>query len=338
MISRLAAICVGALLSAVPATAASIHDPELVRPHFVELGGGRRMNITCLGRGSPTVVFESGSEGSILSWQKVQAPITALTRTCFYDRAGFGYSDPSPEPITAISVTDDLTRMLKAAHIEGPVVMVGHSIGGFYSLVAADRFPDRVAGLVLVDPGFAGQIDPRPPESLEVDRQHIRAGEAHLLECAALARQGRISLSDTRGCISYPAPNDPDETAYLTYIVTHANWYEAEYSQSRNFFLGDKGPSEDTLQAHRLERDLGALPIIVLSASAPPTRTYNASDQQKAQAEDWQSGHRRIAKRSTAGQWRLVDDSGHFIALDRPEAVIAAIREVVAEVRKAGPK
>jgi hypothetical protein len=83
-------------------------DGVLLRPHFVEVGGGRRMNLECIGTGSPTVVFDQGWGGTILDWLKVQAPISALTRTCFYDRAGMGWSPPSGRPSTPLNVSDDL--------------------------------------------------------------------------------------------------------------------------------------------------------------------------------------------------------------------------------------
>jgi pimeloyl-ACP methyl ester carboxylesterase len=309
-------------------------DPRLMERTLIDMGHGRRIHAICLGSGSPTVLFESGGEGSILSWGKVQGAITAMTRTCFYDRAGMGYSDPPDKPITARSVTDDMAAVLQRLKVKDPIVIVGHSIGGFYATVFADRFPGRVAGLVLVDPGFANQINPRPPESLEVDRQHIRAGEAHLLECAAQARAGKLALN-ANGCMSYPPPLSPAETAYLTYIVTHPHWYEAEYDQSRRYFVSDDGgPSEDTREARSYIRDWGGLPIVVLSASNPPTRTYNTPAMQAAQGEDWQAGHLALAGRSAAGQWRLVPNSDHFIQLTQPQAVVEAVQEVLSRVRK----
>ena len=172
---------------------------DLERPIFLTLKDGRRIHFACFGAGSPTVIFESGGEGSILSWSKVAPATSGRTRACVYDRAGMGLSDPPRAPVTAFSVTDDLMAVLDRAGIHGPVVLVGHSIGGFYATVFADRFPRRTAGLVLVDPGFAGQIDPRPPESLAVDREHIRAGEAHLLVCARMAREGKKGLEAVGG-------------------------------------------------------------------------------------------------------------------------------------------
>jgi pimeloyl-ACP methyl ester carboxylesterase len=299
----------------------------------IDMGEGRRIHATCLGSGLPTVLFESGGEGSMLSWQKVQPAIAAMTRTCFYDRAGMGYSDPPAKPITALNVTDDMRAVLAKLEVKGPVVIVGHSIGGFYATVFADRFPGDVAGLVLVEPGFANQTDPRAPESLQVDKEHIRSGEAHLLECAALARAGKLTLT-SNDCISYPPPHSPAEVTYLTHIVTHPYWYEAEYDQSRHYFVADVGPSADSLEEWAVSRKFGDLPIIVLSASVPPTRPWNTPAEQAVQREDWQAGHRALADRSTAGQWRLIPNSDHFIQLSQPDAVIAAVREVVLSVRR----
>jgi pimeloyl-ACP methyl ester carboxylesterase len=340
-ISQAAAVLATMLLILSPSARAAAPgetslDPRLMARTFVDIGHGQRVHALCLGSGTPTVLFESGGEGSMLSWQKVQPAITAITRTCFYDRAGMGYSDAPATPITAFNVTDEMRRVLQKLDVDGPVVIVGHSIGGFYATVFADRFPNQVAGLVLIEPGFANQLNPRPPESIGVDRQHIRAGEAHLLECAAQAREGKLHLN-VNGCMAYPPPHSPAETAYLNYIVTHPYWYEAEYGQSRHFFIADDGPSVDTLEERRVMRSFGDLPMRVLSASAPPTRSYNSKAEQDAQAEDWQAGHRALAARSTVGQWRPIPDSDHFIQLSQPEAVIEAIREVVVATRHHQP-
>jgi pimeloyl-ACP methyl ester carboxylesterase len=324
-------------VAALGARAAEAEHPtanaRLMDKTFIEMGHGRRIHALCLGSGSPTVLFEPGGEASMLSWQKVQPAITAMTRTCFYDRAGMGYSDPPDRPVTAFNVTDEMRAVLAKLGVKGPVVIVGHSIGGFYGTVFADRFPRQVAGLVLIDPGFANQVNPRPPESLESDKQHIRAGDAHLLECAALARAGKLTLTGN-GCMEYPPPHGPAETAYLTHIVTHPNWYEAEYDQSRHYFVADQGPSADTLEEWRVTRRFGDLPMIVLSASDPPTRAYNTQAEQDAQREDWQAGHRALAARSSAGQWRLIPNSDHFVQLSQPKAVIEAVQEVVMSARE----
>ena len=69
-------------------------------------------------------------------------------RTCAYDRAGYGRSDPAPDerPRQLEDVHADLQALLEAAGIEGPYVLVGSSFGGFIATTYASRFPDDVQG------------------------------------------------------------------------------------------------------------------------------------------------------------------------------------------------
>jgi len=311
-----------------------LSDPGLMQRTFVTLADGRRVHAACIGRGSPTVLFEQGGEASILNWQMVQPAITALTRTCFYDRAGFGYSDPPPGQITAITVTDDTRAILAALHVAGPIVVVGHSIGGFYGTVYAERFPDAVAGLVLVDPGYGGQVQPRDQAQRDPWLRYIRSGEAHLLECAAMARRGLQHIGDEHGCIRYRPAKSPAEASYLSYIVEHPYWYESEYNQSRNYFIADHGLSEDTLEAQRFQRSLGRIPLVVLTSEFTPTSPWMDEAMRKQFIDAWRAGHDRIARLSSRGESRVVRGSSHFIQLSKPDAVIEAITHVVEEVRR----
>jgi len=320
----------------IPATPGPpLSDPRLMQRTFVTLADGRRIHAACIGHGSPTVLFEQGGEASILNWQQVQPAITALTRTCFYDRAGFGYSDPPPGQITAITVTDDTRAVLVALHVKGPVVIVGHSIGGFYGTIYAERFPGAVAGLVLVDPGFGGQVQPRDQAQKDPWLRYIRSGEAHLLECADMARRGRQHIGDEHGCISYRPAKSPAEAAYLSYIVEHPYWYEGEYNQSRNYFIADQGLSEDTIEAARVRRPLGGMPLIVLTAENTALSAWMDDALRQQFTAHWRAGHDDIASLSTHGESYVVPGSTHFIQLSRPQAVIDAITRVVEDVRRA---
>ncbi|MDO8295641.1 MAG: alpha/beta hydrolase [Caulobacter sp.] len=310
-------------------------DLRLSAPTFVDLGAGRRLNFFCIGQGSPTVIFEQGGEGDIANWKAVQPAISALTRTCFYDRAGFGYSDPPDKAVTALNVTDDFRALLQAENIQGPVILVGHSIGGFYATVYASRFPADVAGLVLVDPGFSGQELWQTPEDRQLGLPQIQRGEQGLLDCATLARAGGLSQETLRdrGCFPVSDQLPPGETRYLLYAVTRPNWYEAEYSQSLNFFSRDENLSVSQSQETAVHRPFGDLPLEVLSAATPPASSWLDADRSRVHGQHWQDGHRRLAERSTQGRWAIVQDAGHFIQLDQPQAVIASIERVIAQVR-----
>lgn len=311
-------------------------DASLSVPHLVDIESDRRLNVFCLGEGVPTVLFEQGGEGNIGNWKAVQPAISAITRTCFYDRAGFGYSDSPGRAVTALNVTDDLRALLIAEKIEGPVVLVGHSVGGFYATVYADRFREDVAGLVLVDPGFSGQEQWRTANDFESEFPNIRRGEDGLLNCARLARGGELTAETLRanGCFPVSDQLPAGERRYLLHAVTGPDWYEAEYSQSINFFSRNESLSVSHSEEASLRRGFDEMPIEVLSAAKPPSSSWREPDRRHVAGLHWQDGHRQLAGRSTQGRWRIVEGSGHFIQLDQPQAVIASIERVVRQVRK----
>jgi pimeloyl-ACP methyl ester carboxylesterase len=109
------------------------------------------MHLDCLGKGSPTVILDSGLSDSSLSWYQVQPEVAKFTRVCSYDRAGLGWSASSPLPRNSGVCVDELHTLLHKAGIEAPFVLVGHSMGGYDVRLYASRFHSEVAGMVLVD-------------------------------------------------------------------------------------------------------------------------------------------------------------------------------------------
>jgi pimeloyl-ACP methyl ester carboxylesterase len=144
--------------------------------------GGRRLHLSCLGSGSPTVILEAGASGTSAHWAWVQPAVAAATRVCAYDRAGMGWSDPGPEPRDAGQVAADLHTLLTNAGIDGPYLLAGHSFGGLFARAYAARYPDEVAGLVLVDathPDLWRRLPPplaTPPNEQPVGLFPILAG------------------------------------------------------------------------------------------------------------------------------------------------------------------
>lgn len=124
--------------------------------------GGRRLEAICSGTKRPSIVFESGAGRSASDWDMVRSLINPDVRSVAYSRAGQGRSDPpSSENIifddgqiqvaSAQSRTDDLANLLEQLNVDPPYVLVGHSLGGIYIRLFAQRFPDAVAGLVFID-------------------------------------------------------------------------------------------------------------------------------------------------------------------------------------------
>lgn len=127
--------------------------------------GGHRLHINSIGEGSPVVVMDAGGASSSLSWSLVQPEIAKFTRVCTFDRAGRGWSDPGPKPQSSQQIVEQLDTLLSNEKIEGPYIMVGQSFGGQNVRLYASEYPDKVAGLVLVDSAHEewGKIKYRAP-------------------------------------------------------------------------------------------------------------------------------------------------------------------------------
>ena len=132
---------------------------------------GHNMRLNCTGTGSPTILLDAGLGNDGTIWSGVQPVLAKTTRVCSYDRAGFGWSDPLPPPRDADHIAAELHELLTAARIDGPIVLMGHSIAAVYLRDYATRYPAQVAGLIFVDgstpwqnrdPSFRSS-DPRRP-------------------------------------------------------------------------------------------------------------------------------------------------------------------------------
>ncbi|WP_293406265.1 alpha/beta hydrolase [Phenylobacterium sp.] len=133
------------------------------RGQMVDIGG-RRIRATSTGPQSerPLIVLECGSFGCAADWAVVQERLAARgLRSLAYDRAGLGYSDPSPEPRDGRAIAADLEALLARLGENGPIVYTGHSMAGLMARVFVPRNRERVLGVVLVDAVTPEMLDER---------------------------------------------------------------------------------------------------------------------------------------------------------------------------------
>jgi pimeloyl-ACP methyl ester carboxylesterase len=309
-----------------------VTDMTFIRPARLVNIGGRRMNIYCLGRGSPTVIFEAGLGDQIRTWAMVQPAIAKITRTCSYDRAGLGFSDPSGRPGTAANAVDDLHRLLMAASIAPPYVLVGHSLGGMYVQLFADRYLSEVAGMVLVDPvSFDqgqryGKLDP------STTMQNAAFVESIRTQCIPAARKGFVEGSKIfKQCVDQPDPHFSD-AFNDAFVANHSTpkYFQAAWSEWANVF------SVSSDQVRVAKCSYGDMPLIVLSRAPFPRSPHESQAMRDAKNYLWVELHDDIASLSRRGVNEIVPGSGHYIQFDKPEAVIDAIHHVIWETRQQG--
>src|SRR5580698_8187144 len=155
------AIAAVVLLASIGTAEAAPGDDVYAHPgRIVSAGDGARLNLVCMGHGSPAVVFDSGWEDWAPVWTIVQPQVAKWTRACSYDRAGAGFSEAGPMPRTSARIATELHTALHNAGIAGPYILVGHAFGGDNVRTFADLYMDEVAGLVL-DDSDATDLEPK---------------------------------------------------------------------------------------------------------------------------------------------------------------------------------
>lgn len=338
--SLLAPLALALFFAALFGDAAAADRAENPYRHPVDIGGGRHLNMVCTGTGSPTVVFLQTLGGNMLEWRRVREAVAAFARACFYDRAGFGYSDASAMPATADNIANDLHALLRAAKIKDRVVLVGASLGGLFATYYADKFGSDVAGLVLVDPSFSGQFDysvsAQDAKKIEDgDKDFAKAMQA----CEKLAREGKLSKDNSRDCFVTPKSDLTQEQAdYVMDQVTRPSYYAGVLSEAKNLGGGKRdGKFVDGAygeEERRMARDFGELPLIVLTSHLMSQGMTLSDGAKSASQAVWERGHDALARRSIRGESIILLDTGHGIAFEKPERVVEAIRKVVTQARR----
>jgi len=317
------------LASAVEKRTTIINDVAYTKPQkLVTIESSRRLNIYCTGRGSPTVIFDSGLGDGTRTWGLIQPAVAEHTRACSYDRAGLGFSDPPARPSTSANVVDDLHQLLHAAHIKPPYVLVGHSLGGMHVKLYAETYLPEVAGLVFVDPSHedlgkgAWAID---PESRKTYAPYMEA----LHRCLEARPDDFVAGSElVKNCGPFPDPHyNAAINAVEMQLGKQHGRQQARVSEQENVWF----TSADQVRA--AYRPLGDIPIIVLTHEASPRGPDETQEQRNAKNKLWIDLHDQIASMSTRGKRRTVDNAGHYIQLDQPEVVIDSILEVVRTAR-----
>ena len=273
--------------------------------------GGYRLHINCVGSGSPTVVIDAGLGDWSTTWAgSVQPELAKTTQVCTYDRAGMGWSDPGPLPRDAAHFANELHLLLQNAGVPGPYVMVGHSMGGFDVRVFVHQYASEVSGVVLVESMNPKQITQSPTGA---DGSSESTKQPFSLQ-AALARFGVARLLVKLPGLAPSLP--PSEAAYYPLYV-RPQYFQATDNESL-------GLPASGAQAAAV-KSFGDLPLIVLTAKLNDIPGWS----------EWQA---ELLQLSSNSQQLFAEKSGHNVQGDQPEAAVAAIQQMVQQVRATGMK
>lgn len=302
------------LLAVAPAHAGqpAASPPAYVRPEapgrMVAVGEGRRLHILCKGNApGPTIVFEAGLSQftANMTFGVAQAAIARFARVCTYDRAGLGWSDPAPTGWTHRGMTDDLGRLLAAAEVPGPYILVAHSLGGPLVRDYARAHPRDIAGLILVD-----STTDRNLREFEQARGTVMA---QLDAALATSRPGVPVMG-------FPAGTSPEMMMAFTPEILRG--VKAEF-----LALDSALPGLRTGMAPGL---LGELPLLVVrrgKTALPPSQDDL----------NHRAGQEALLGLSSNSAMIVAANSGHTIPLDEPNVIADAVRRMLDSLRERRP-
>ncbi|SFP67535.1 Pimeloyl-ACP methyl ester carboxylesterase [Geodermatophilus dictyosporus] len=294
-------IAASAVGGAVETVGLASDDPGRAMPGEVYDVGSYRLHLNCTGSGGPTVVLFNGLGLTSANWARVVPGVARSARVCAYDRAGQGWSEDAPQPRDGNQAAADLHALLQRAGEEGPYVLVGHSIGGDHAMIYAARYPEQVAGMVLLDATDPYRVGGGPPSAMAVLPSLARLGVGRLPPTSywstlpePAAGQVRMFNANPRGW-----RNVRDEIATLPALLTQA----------------------------RDLTTLGDMPLVVLTAAGAEDDPARLAGQERMAALSTNSSHRPA-------------DAGHGALLDEERGAassVQAVQDVVQAVRAGTP-
>jgi pimeloyl-ACP methyl ester carboxylesterase len=312
-------------------------DDVYTRPgQILTAADGARLNVYCMGSGSPTVLFESGWEDWAPAWAVVQPRVAKWTRACSYDRAGAGFSGAGPMPRTSVRIADELHSALHDAGISGPYILVGHAFGGDPVRTFADLYTPEIAGLVLVE---ADPSDVEPTAMRDDDHRGYSKIVGRLRECRDSVATGKqLPLlparpgSPARTCAQQffrglpEAEWSPELNASLLHTAqTKVAMYDAFISEMEEFPW-----DEAWLVQHR--RSLGSRPVRVLTTNNHGVGHLPAANAQDPKHLEYEHqialAQARWLDLSSNARQIFVQGSSEYLQFDQPDTVVSVIREV----------
>lgn len=285
-----------------------------------------KLNLNTYGEsqsGVPTVVIETGLGDPAAAWAKVASLVAPRARVITYDRAGLGYSSPDRGKRDAERIATQLHALLAAAGVEGPIVLVGHSIGGIYAREYYKLFPENISALVLIESSHPDMLERMPPEISKMQDEQLGS----LGQVATAARFGllRTQKPEALGIVAPEGLSEPEKKGFVARSLLPSSFEEsvAEYKAIK-----------DSLAEAKEVASLGELPLVVLSnglgqvdlSALPPSVPKAAFEAMNA---SWKEMQEQTAALSTRSVHLIAEKSHHNVQLEEPEAAAAAIEKAL---------
>ena len=300
-------------------TATKIYEGKNPPPGQMVDVGGYRLHLYCVGEsagGRPTVILDAGLGATSSAWAWIQPEIAQTTRVCAYDRAGMGWSDPSPEPRDGQHIASELHALLHNSQTPGPYVLAGWSFGGLYLRAYANQYPEEAAGLVLIDSSSPEQCTSTPGGQAQCATNARVYSIAPVLARLGVMRVAGLFQPDTG------LPASQNKALRASFSATK-DW-DAQSAE----FLASPATNTQILSSE----SLGAIPLYVVTAT-----DHGTPPDLELLWQGWQTGFTAL---STNSVQRIVPGASHSsLVFDSVDAGVSAeaILQVIEAIRTGQP-
>ncbi|MBB3069250.1 pimeloyl-ACP methyl ester carboxylesterase [Paenibacillus baekrokdamisoli] len=277
--------------------------------------GGYRLHLQKFGSGSPTIVLEAGSGETSLSWRNIPEQLAPFATVVTYDRAGYAWSEKANTERTGANIIKELHSALEKEGINGPYLLVGHSLGGMYARLFAQTYPDKVTGLVLID--ARPENDERDTKSILESENFSGNPPSSILKL--LKRSGAFRLFQD-SLLEGLVPKE-DRSQFIN-VIAKPSYFEAKEQEGKL-----AASTEDAIR----RQNLGSLPVRIIARGLPQDYAAVGISEEggKRLEEIWQAGQRTMMKISSDSELIIAKKSGHMVIHDEPALVIETIRSLL---------
>ncbi|KAB2488370.1 alpha/beta fold hydrolase [Priestia endophytica] len=279
------------------------------------------VNITGSKTSLPPVVIEAGTGNWSYDWSSVQKELSKHTQVITYDRAGYGWSDPPPGGFSVDTTIDDLNKVIEAAEIDTPVILVGHSVGGIYSRLFADKYPERVSGLVLIDSRneyFAAKAEKFNDKFFETQDQTMNR---------ILSQIGIVRLLG-KNMFSNSTPNYISVEKYV-----NVHW-DTPFFKVLDEEIEEIKESEKLLKGTQSLRDKPLTIITPSDVELQATDLGFSEEEANSLKKKWKNSQKQLTNLSTNSNFILVPNSSHSVMYDQPKVIMEAILKMADEINE----
>ncbi|WP_091013506.1 MULTISPECIES: alpha/beta hydrolase [Paenibacillus] len=270
---------------------------------------GRNMHLYTAGKGEVTVVFASGwgTPNPYVDFSPLYDKLKSQVKIAVYDRFGYGYSDYTDDPRDVDTISEEIHQLLRTSGQRPPYIMVGHSLGALETLRFAQRYPDEVAGMVMIDGG-----SPEYYSTVEMDTPEWYFTSVRFLVKTGIART--LLHSDQMMATLVIDPelvSAPMKKAATISTLKHA--------YNDNVMDEIRHSKINALRVLENKKEF-PFPLTILTAG---------TDQPSEGSWAWQADQAKFASWSKQGNQRLVPDAEHYIHNSQPDIVAAEIMKLV---------